>query len=159
MSSRTRSKADLLQSNWGTSLVERLLIPFSLFAAPGMLLGLIIFFLVQAFSTGVGPGFRSFAAVLLPLMALTLLVVTKATPSMDRIPGWIAFAGMVIVAAAAMQLLTLSTSIPIVQLVLSAAFSLIVFVRRADSERLAPYCLGIVLGALGYVVILGVPGI
>jgi hypothetical protein len=56
-----------------------------------------------------------------------------------------------------MQLLNLSTSIPIVELVLSAGFSFILYLWADDKDRASPYCLGLVIGSLGYIIILGVP--
>jgi hypothetical protein len=58
-----------------------------------------------------------------------------------------------------MMLLELSTSIPIVELVLSAGFAFILYLWLGGRDRAAPYCLGLVVGALGYVIVVGVPQI
>jgi hypothetical protein len=147
--------------DWGSQLVEDLLFPFSRFAAPGFLLALMIFFVAQAFAGSIGQGLRSFAAVLLPLMVLTFLVKSSWDTSswIGRIPAWASFSAMVMLAVATMKLLMLSTSAPVAELVLSSAFSIIALsgFRGEERDRAVPYCLGTVLGALGYVVVLGVP--
>jgi len=147
--------------NWGSQLVERLLFPFSTFAAPGFLLMLMIFFVAQSFAGSVEQGLRSFAAVLLPLMVLTFLVKSSWDTSswIGRTPAWASFSAMVTLAVATMKLLTLTTSAPAAELVLSSAFSIIALsgFRREDRDRAVPFCLGTVLGALGYVVVFGVP--
>ncbi|MEV4319924.1 hypothetical protein [Actinocrispum sp. NPDC049592] len=156
----------------------------ALIVAPGFLGALATFFVARAFSDGFLSGLRSFAAVLLPLMVLTFVVAPKlgrdrdntATDgttgdndhqagddakalarSVDSLPLWLATLGMAAVGAVMMQLLNLSTSIPIVELVLSAGFSFILYLWADDKDRAAPYCLGLVIGALGYIIILGVP--
>jgi hypothetical protein len=146
--------------NWGVRLVERGLYPFALVAAPAFLLALIVFFVARAFSEGLQPGVRSFAAVLLPLMIMTFIAKYRpeSAGKLARIPGFVAFTVMFVVAGATMQLLTFSTKVPVAELVLSAAFSIIVLgyvqLKRA---RVITYCIGTVLGALCYVVLLGFP--
>lgn len=140
----------------------------ALIVAPLFLGGLAFFFVVRAFAGGFTVGLRSFAAVVLPLMVLTFVVAPKLSrgrrSEIPAVPGWIpgfplwlATIGMAAVGAVMMQLLTISTSIPIVELVLSAGFSFILYLWADDRDRAAPYCLGLVIGALGYVIILGVP--
>jgi hypothetical protein len=141
----------------------------ALIVAPLFLGGLAFFFVVRAFTSGFTAGLRSFAAVALPLMVLTFVVAPKlaknrragvsASPAgrIPDIPLWLATAGMAVVGGVLMQLLNISTSIPIVELVLSAGFAFILYLWADDRDRAAPYCLGLVIGALGYVIILGVP--
>ncbi|ADJ49086.1 hypothetical protein AMES_7261 [Amycolatopsis mediterranei S699] len=138
----------------------------ALVVAPLLLGGLAVFFVIRAFTSGFPAGLRSFAAVILPLMVLTFVVAPKigkehaAEAVRGRIPEhplWLATATMTAVGAVMMQLLTISTSIPIVELILSAGFSFILYLWADDRDRAAPYCLGLVIGALGYVIILGVP--
>jgi hypothetical protein len=142
----------------------------ALIIAPLFLGGLAFFFVVRAFVNGFTVGLRSFAAVMLPLMVLTFVVAPKLTSRKRnesfekqpdrRIPDpplWLATVGMAVVGGVMMQLLTISTSIPIVELVLSSGFSFILYLWADDRDRAAPYCLGLVIGALGYVIILGVP--
>jgi hypothetical protein len=64
---------------------------------------------------------------------------------------------MAVVGGISMLLLELSTTIPIVELVLATGFSFIVYVLGEGRDRAAPYCLGLVIGSLGYVIIVGVP--
>jgi hypothetical protein len=141
----------------------------ALIVAPLFLGGLAFFFVVRAFTSGFTAGLRSFAAVALPLMVLTFVVAPKlaknrragvsSSPAgrIPDIPLWLATAGMAVVGGVLMQLLNISTSIPIVELVLSAGFAFILYLWADDRDRAAPYCLGLVIGALGYVIILGVP--
>ncbi|MFF1614847.1 hypothetical protein ACFVYA_44420 [Amycolatopsis sp. NPDC058278] len=149
----------------------------ALIIAPVFLGGLAFFFVARAFMSGFTVGLRSFAAVVLPLMVLTFVVApklgqrrrsgTEPESPPNRIfelpawlvgmPLWLATIGMTAAGAIMMQLLTISTSIPIVELVLAAGFSFILYLWSDDRDRAAPYCLGLVIGALGYVIILGVP--
>jgi hypothetical protein len=141
----------------------------ALIVAPLFVGGLAFFFVVRAFASGFTAGLRSFAAVMLPLMVLTFVVapklsrdrraetVTAARRNIPDIPLWLATTGMAAAGAVLMQLLNISTSIPIVELILSAGFAFILYLWADDRDRAAPYCLGLVIGALGYVIVLGVP--
>ncbi|RLP93315.1 hypothetical protein EAD89_06690 [Micromonospora sp. BL4] len=152
------------ESNWGSRFIEGALYPFAQVAAPGLLLILMIWFVTRGFAEGVGDGVRSFAGVLLPLMALTFLVKTTQGSERDpksgimAIPSWASFLAMLIIAGVTLQLLSVSTTIPIVELVVSAAFSIITFMRTSRTHYVS-YCLGTVLGALGYLVLFGVPSL
>lgn len=65
------------ENNWGARAVDHILYPIALFATPAFLAVLTVYFVVHAFTRGAGSGVRSFAAVLLPLMVLALLVAFK----------------------------------------------------------------------------------
>jgi hypothetical protein len=148
--------------NWGVRLIEHGLYPFALAAAPAFLLALIIYFVARAFTGGLQPGIRSFAAVLLPLMIMTFIAKYRpdSAGKLARIPGFVAFTIMFVVAGAMMQLLTFSTKVPLPELVLSAAFSIIVLgYFQLNRSRVITYCIGTVLGALSYVVLLGFPSL
>jgi hypothetical protein len=154
---------DYSKDNFASRIVHFLLFA-ALVLAPGFLGGLAFFFVVRAFINGVAPGFRSFAAVILPLMALTFMVLPKMGRARDgirvpRMPIWAAIGTMAVLGVISMMLLGLSTSIPIVELVMSAGFSFILYLWLGGRDRAAPYCLGLVVGALGYVIIVGVPPI
>jgi hypothetical protein len=149
------------RSNFASRIVEFLLYS-ALVLAPGFLGGLAFFFVARAFFDGAATGMRSFAAAVLPLMVLTFMVAPKIgrdqrTVRVPNLPMWAEIAGMASVGIASMLLLELSTTIPVVELVLSAGFAFILYLWLGGKDRAAPYCLGLVVGALGYVIVLGVP--
>lgn len=144
----------------------------ALIVAPAFLGVLASVFVVRAFSGGFLPGLRSFASILLPLVVLTFAVAPqfvqnqqgaqrrdrKAPPRRKaKLSLWQATALMAAAGALMMQLLKLSTSIPIVELVLATGFAFILYLWADSKDHAAPYCLGLVIGALGYIVIVGVP--
>ncbi|MGH3799712.1 MAG: hypothetical protein ACRDTD_06180 [Pseudonocardiaceae bacterium] len=157
----SRPQANRDRPNWGKSLIDQVLFPIAIFGTPLVLAGMIVFFIIRAFAQGGTPaGFRAFAAVLLPLMILTVYVALGRKPSTKQIPGSLAFAISVAVALGAMFLLTLSLTLPVVELVFSAALALIIYVWSVDdASDTAPYSLGMILGTLGYIVVLGVPNL
>lgn len=144
----------------------------ALVIAPGFLGCLAVYFVAKAFLDGVGPGFRSLAAVVFPLMVLAFVYAGRGmangqevnaadrkrrTVDLPDIPVLAEVAAMTVVGAISMLLLELSTTIPVVELVLATGFSFIVYVLGEGRDRAAPYCLGLVIGSLGYVIIVGVP--
>lgn len=152
----------------------------ALVIAPGFLGCLAVYFVAKAFLDGVGPGFRSLAAVVFPLMVLAFAYAGRGmanpqvpdaaddreaiTPDRNKrkvdlpdIPVLAEVAAMTGVGAISMLLLELSTTIPVVELVLATGFSFIVYVLGEGRDRAAPYCLGLVIGSLGYAIIVGVP--
>lgn len=153
----------------------------ALVVAPTFLGGLAIFFVSKAFLTGMGTGFRSLAAVVFPLMVLAFVYAGRKmaeeaartaarqgtsssaaprghrTVKLPEYPVLGEVATMAAVGALSMLLLELSTTIPIVELVLATGFSFIVYVLGEGRHRAAPYCLGLVIGSLAYVIIIGVP--
>jgi hypothetical protein len=151
--------ADEDLSNLGARLVRQVLYPFAIFAAPAFLLSLICYLTIGAFFDGLGVGVRSFAAVLLPLMALTLLVsyrqdVVRTTA--EKAPNLAAFVASLAVGARAVWMLQFSSTIPLTEMILSGAFSVLVgtFVVL-ERERYIAYYFGLILGVLGYVVAFG----
>ncbi len=160
---RQEPSVDFSPANFASRVVDFLLFA-ALVLAPGFLGGLAFFFVGRAFTTGVGAGFRSFAAVILPLMVLTFMVLPRIGQgrggiSVPKLPMWAEIGLMAVLGVISMMLLELSTSIPIVELVLSAGFSFILYLWLGGKDRAAPYCLGLVVGALGYVIVVGVPQI
>ncbi|MCE7003628.1 hypothetical protein LWC34_12435 [Kibdelosporangium philippinense] len=138
----------------------------ALVVAPAFLGGLAIFFVSRAFVAGVGSGFRSLAAIVFPLMVLAFVYAGKKLSheverqrkvELPELPTLAEVAIMAVVGGVSMLLLELSTTIPIVELVLATGFSFIVYVLGQGRDRAAPYCLGLVIGSLGYVIIVGVP--
>lgn len=156
-----------LHANYRGTYVARGLITFlmnaALVVAPGFLGGLAIFFVVQAFAVGLGTGMRSFAAIVFPLMVLAfvkapqLMGGKRRTINLPELPVLAEVAVMTAAGTVSMMLLELSTSIPIVELVMATGFSFIVYVLSEGRDRAAPYCLGLVIGSLGYVIVVGVP--
>ena len=135
----------------------------ALVLAPGFLGGLAFFFVGHAFTLGVANGLRSFAAVILPLMVLTFMMLPigrdRSESRAPMLPTWAQIGLMAVLGVLSMMLLELSTTIPIVELVLASGFAFILYMWRGGKDRAAPYCLGLVVGALGYVIIVGVPQI
>lgn len=144
----------------------------ALIVAPAFLGVLASVFVVRAFSGGFLPGLRSFASILLPLVVLTFAVAPQFVQNQQgaqrrdrkaplrrkaKLSLWQATALMAAAGALMMQLLKLSTSIPIVELVLATGFAFILYLWADSKDHAAPYCLGLVIGALGYIVIVGVP--
>lgn len=146
----------------------RFLMNAALVVAPAFLCFLAIFFVTRAFLTGVGTGFRSFAAVVFPLMVLAFAYAGKKFAEeagrprrieLRELPMLAEVAIMAVAGGLSMLLLELSTTIPIVELVLATGFSFIVYVLGEGRDRAAPYCLGLVIGSLGYIILIGVPNI
>ena len=159
------------QDNLAMSVIHAILWT-ALIVAPAFLGVLATVFVVRAFSGGFLPGLRSFASILLPLVVLTFVVAPqfaqnqqgaatrdkKEPPRREaKLSLWQATALMAAAGALMMQLLKLSTSIPIVELVLATGFAFILYLWADSKDHAAPYCLGLVIGALGYIVIVGVP--
>jgi hypothetical protein len=154
-------KRELNYDNWGLWLINGLLYPFAMVATPLFLLALIVFFVLQAFSDSTGDGVRSFAAVLLPLMTLALLVAFRKEKLQraERLPSIWAFFLTLVVGIGVLALLAITpTRIPLPELVLSGSFSVLIFSYLALTQDKAMfYYFGMVLGFLLYVVILGFP--
>jgi hypothetical protein len=82
---------------------------------------------------------------------------SAVSPTVTNLPVAVEVALMAAAGVVSMMLLELSTSIPIVELVLATGFSFVVYVLSEGRDRAAPYCLGLVIGSLGYVIVIGVP--
>jgi len=151
------------QENWGMTVVERVIYPIAVVATPGFLLVLMIYFVVRSFSHGPSSGVRSFAAVLLPLMIFTFLAKYRKEElhRAVRFSNGLVFGFTLLVGVAVMELLTLApTGVPLTELVLSGSFSVLFFSFTAfpdDKDKAMFYYFGMILGFLGYVVILGFP--
>lgn len=156
-----------LDTDYRGSYLARGLITFlmntALVIAPGFLGALAIYFVVHAFGVNLGTGLRSFAAVIFPLMVLAfvkagqLMGEKRRTINLPELPIAVEVGAMAAVGVVSMMLLELSTTIPIVELVMASGFSFIVYVLSEGRHRAAPYCLGLVIGSLGYVILVGVP--
>lgn len=146
--------------NWGELLIHKFLFPFALFATPSFLLLLMAVFVARAFGDDLYSGVRSFAAVLLPLMVMTFLLVFRKemVKNVERLPPWIAFLGSITLGLGVMALLSTSSSIPATEMVLSGSFSILLMSYVAiGQERRIVYFFGMVLGLLDYIVVFGFP--
>jgi hypothetical protein len=157
----TRDPRVVVDNNWGARAVDHVLYPIALFAAPAFLVVLTVYFVAQAFSRSAGDGVRSFAAVLMPLMVLALLVAFKRS-SLRRaaaVPNLWVFVATLGIGLAVMTLLKFTpTSVPVPELVISASFSILIFSRVAlGRDKMMFYYFGMVLGFLTYVIVLGFP--
>ncbi len=157
----THTPRSAAEDNWGAKAVDNILYPIALFAAPAFLAVLTVYFVVQAFTRSAGSGVRSFAAVLLPLMVLALLVAFKRNSlrRAEAVPSFWVFLATLGIGSAVMALLKLTpTGVPLPELVISASFSILIFSRVAlTRDKMMFYYFGMVLGFLVYVVILGFP--
>jgi hypothetical protein len=149
---------------WGERLVYTMLYPLAQVIAPAFTFGLMARFCWRAFDGGLGDGVRSFAAELLPLLLVTYLTASRRWG--DRlalvagaVPIWATFSGMLVVGALLLPVISLSTAVPVAELVLSSCFSLLVggLVLSADREKAMAYYFGFVLGVVGAVVGTGLP--
>ena len=157
-------------SNWGLGLIDGFLYPLAMVATPLFLLALIVFFVFQAFTDGVGDGIRSFAAVLLPLMTIALLVGFRKEELREKkeliqeggvqaFPSALAFTLTLLAGVGVLALLVVTpTGVPLPELVLSGSFSVLIYSYVAlPQDKAMFYYFGMVLGFLLYVVILGFP--
>jgi hypothetical protein len=153
------------QENWGTMVITRIIYPVALVATPGFLLLLMVFFVAQSFSNGISAGVRSFSAVLLPLMVLTLLTKFRKEQLQraERFNNGLVFVFTLLVGLAVMELLTIApTGVPLAELVVSGSFSVLLFSLAAfpdDKDKAMFYYFGMILGFLGYVIVLGFPSL
>lgn len=93
---RKRGAAEGL--DWGTRVVRNILRPLTLIAAPGALLGLLVFLIADAFRVAQGEGIRSLAAALLPLLAFGYLAEFRREELREAgrsAPGWAVFSAMI----------------------------------------------------------------
>jgi hypothetical protein len=162
MTTGSRQSAPRVTSNWGESLVRSVLYPFASFAAPAFILLLIVLFISRAFSDDLSHGLRSFSAALLPLMAVTYLTMSRKTElsrQASKAPSWFTFAVMFAVGVALMPILSVSSSLPFAELVLSGCFSVLVAgsVLIGDRDKAMSYYFGLILGVLSFVVLAGFP--
>ena len=159
---RTSEPAALQSENWGEKTIRYVLQPFAMVATPVALLALMTYFVIAAFSSGLGEGVRSFSAVLLPLMAATFVLGFKreAATNLQRISPLAAFFLSFLLGGVVVASLSIATSAPVVELVLAGSFAVLMFSYvTLDRERSLSYFFGMVLGFLVYVVVAGLPNI
>lgn len=135
--------------------------PLAMVATPLFLLALIVFFVFQAFSDSVGDGIRSFAAVLLPLMTIALLVGFRRDElrekkealqegSAQAFPSALAFTLTLLAGIGVLALLVITpTGVPLPELVLSGCFSVLIYSYVAlPQDKAMFYYFGMVLSPL-----------
>lgn len=151
------------QTDWGSRLIQNVLYPLALVGAPVFLAGFLVYLVVQAFGDSIDDGIRSFASVLLPLMGVTFLLTFRreeASEQAERVPLWLAFVATFVIGMIAVQLLSISTTAPIAEIVLSASFSILVFSYMSlERQKMFAYYFGMVIGFLSFIVIFGFPAI
>ncbi len=154
------SDREVPEFNWGTRLIEGFLYPFAISATPVMLLSLLGYLVTKAFTVDLNSGVRSFASVMLPLMTVTYLIKYRreSLSGAGRAPNWAAFSVMLAFGLLAMRVLSLSTSVPAAELVLSGSFAVLVFSYVVlPRDKMIAYYFGAILGSLAYVVLWGFP--
>jgi hypothetical protein len=159
---RVGESADSQLQNWGTHLVEQLLYPLAIFVTPLFIACLVVYLIILSFIQDTAAGIRSFSAVLLPLMILTYLIKKRHdAPILDKeLPRWATFLIMLVLGVVVMGTLTLHTSAPVTELVLSGAFAVLVFSYVSlEREKMISFYFGTILGFLIYVVLLGFPAL
>jgi hypothetical protein len=148
---------------WGERLVYAVLYPLAQVIAPGFTFVLMVRFVWRAFDYGLGSGVRSFAAELLPLLIVTYLTNLRQGDRIavlaSKVPNWATFGCMLVVGALLLPVISMSSAVPLAELVLSGCFSILVcgLVLSANRDKAMAYYFGFVLGALGVVVVSGLP--
>ncbi len=155
--------------NWGKWVLNKILHPFTVVGTPLFLLILLIYFIIVAFASGgVLPGVRSFAGGLLPLIAMSFIFVFKKDMlrKFGKINVVVSFFISLVWGGILMFLVELLSNvylgIPMIEIVLSASFSVLVFSYVSlygDEKRnkVLAYYYGIVSGFLIYIIIWGFP--
>lgn len=151
------------RADWGSQLIQHVLYPFALVGAPVFLAGFLVYLVAQSFADSADDGIRSFASVLLPLMGVTFLLTFRrdeASEQAEKVPLWLAFVATFVIGMIAVQLLSVSTTAPIAELILSASFSILVFSYVSlERQKMFAYYFGMVIGFLTFVVLFGFPAV
>jgi hypothetical protein len=147
--------------DWGTKVINELLLPLAKVAPPLILVGLMTVCVIANWDQGWGHVLRQFAGILLPLTVVLVLKLGDPNRSQrwaHKVPSWTSFILMFALSVGTMALLTINTSIFMMQVVMSTALSIILFAKNLKVDEL-PYCLGLLVGSLGFVIVAGVPGL
>ncbi len=160
ISSTTAERATTI----GDSLVKYVLFPFAMVGAPLFIGSMLSYQVIVAFLDGAGSGMRSSAAALLPFMAVVYLITfrsgTLQNTMGEKVKPGVAFTLMFLIGLATMQILSLGTGQPIVELFLAACLSALLGASvEMHRDEWGPYYFGCILGLLSYVVFLGLPQI
>jgi hypothetical protein len=128
-------------------------------------LALLGFYLVsRAFGAGFYPGIRSFASALLPLVIASFLYlfnreILRRFGALPTAASFLAGAALGVLLMAALRHFA-SSGVPLTELIVSGAFSVLVFssdAARGDRPLAAYY--GAMSGMLGYIILLGFPSL
>ncbi|MEU1393656.1 MULTISPECIES: hypothetical protein [unclassified Nonomuraea] len=171
--------------DWAERFIRNVLYPVVALAAPILLFVILIYLVFAAYGHGVAAGIRSTVGALIPAIVLIFMVKIYGNGESrrenrsrfwNRSP-WLYLIAFFVVTIVILRLLTgsgtanefaapvaalgIKSPVPVVELVYSAALCLIIFsrLRIRDNKRKASISLGVVLGALFYVLLYGVPEI
>ncbi|MEU7903334.1 hypothetical protein [Actinoplanes sp. NPDC049118] len=157
-----RSTPSVDQESWADIAIGKILFPATqvlIYAASVVLLG---FYTVDAFLDNAARGVRTFAAILLPLVAMTYIVrfQDEVLRSLGRAPRMLAFVVSLLVGMGSVCVMRLSGSIPIAALIVSMTFSMLLATRvQLEEYKSSTYFFGVTLGALAAIVLFGVPSL
>ncbi len=159
-----RESNQLALSDWGQFLLNKVLHPAAVFGTPLFILALVVYFVACAFGRGVYMGVRSFAGALLPLIVATYIFIFRKEilgklGDVDVLISYVASLiwGTLLMAAIRIFGGPLST-VPIIELVLSASFSILVFSYVSlPHNKVLSYYYGIVCGFLIFIILWGFP--
>jgi hypothetical protein len=143
-------------------LIHKLVHPFTIFATPSFLMGLMIYLVVIAFAKGIYSGVRSLSGVLLPLILITFIFIfqKELLERLGKIPTLISFSTSLAIGVAVMMVIHFvdSQAVPITELVLSGSFSILVFSYVSlEGNKMLSYYYGMISGFLVYIIFWGFP--
>ena len=153
------------QDNWGIALINRVVHPFTVFATPALVLILIIYLVICNFREGIYVGIRSFAGFLFPLILVTFIFKfqKELLEKLGKIPTLISFGISLftgIVVMIVVQGFERFLLVPIVELVLSGSFSILVFSYASlRGNKMLSYYYGMISGFLFYIIFWGFPAL
>lgn len=150
--------------DWGDFLINKILHPFAIFMTPSILLALLIFNVAKSFNYSFRVGFSSLAGAILPLIIMTFLYVFQRDwiLILERtkiLVGFlVSFICGILIMIGVSFFLTIKSGVPIIEIILSGSFSLLVFSYTIikDSKVLS-YYYGTMCGFLIYIIIWGLP--
>lgn len=152
-------------SNWGLTLINKVIHPFTIVFTPIFALVLLVYFIVRSFTVDVSAGVRSFAGALLPLVLVTFIFMFRShllETLFGRLNVPVSAGVSFIVGLAVMGIARVFASIqsvvPVAELLLSGSFSLLVFSYiHIPEKKILAYYYGMVFGFLTYIVFFGFP--
>ena len=149
---------------WGELLLEKILHPLTVIGTPAILLLMMGYFVLRNFKIDLSTGVRSFAGVLLPLIICSFLYafqrsVLEWIGNVNLFLSFIVSLLWGIAIMVMMQLLGKFTfPAPIIEMILSGSFSVLVFTYVTMSQgRALSYYYGMITGFLIYIIAIGLP--
>jgi len=158
-----QNKPESNLNNWGMWLIHKLVHPFIIFATPSFLMGLMIYLLFIGFSTGIYPGVRSLSGILLPLITITFIYIfqKELIEKIGEVPTLVSFSISLAIGFGVMFVIRIfidSQAVPIIELVLSGSFSILVFSYVSlEGNKMLAYYYGMISGFLIYIILWGFP--